>query len=156
MQTAFESWIENADMPELVSGEWVDLETGLPFSAYSAPRWIPSEKAKAARDTAKFFGGKALQGSARQKEWAEKIRAQVLQSVTLEQAVMLCDPRGLAKHSKFWIENRDKAPAQFGTFIEQQKGMLKQYKTAHAAGDAAKVAEIAGRYNALTTEWGFN
>jgi hypothetical protein len=34
----FKTWYnEIADMPELVNGRWVDLETGIPFSAEIAP-----------------------------------------------------------------------------------------------------------------------
>ena len=28
---SFEDWYEDADMPEKIDGEWVDLETGLPW-----------------------------------------------------------------------------------------------------------------------------
>jgi hypothetical protein len=38
----FQEWYNNeADMPALVNGEWVDLETGIPFSA-----WAPDKAAK--------------------------------------------------------------------------------------------------------------
>lgn len=36
----FQEWYSDADMPELVDGHWVDLETGIPFSA-----WTPVKKA---------------------------------------------------------------------------------------------------------------
>lgn len=29
----FSKWYNEADMPEIVNGEWVDIETGIPFSA---------------------------------------------------------------------------------------------------------------------------
>ena len=30
----FNEWYQEADMPEIVNGEWVDLEDGIPFSAW--------------------------------------------------------------------------------------------------------------------------
>lgn len=34
----FQTWYHDiADMPELVNGQWVDLETGIPFSAMTQP-----------------------------------------------------------------------------------------------------------------------
>lgn len=36
----FKAWYAEADMPQIVNGQWVDLETGIPFSA-----WQPTNKA---------------------------------------------------------------------------------------------------------------
>ncbi|MBK7543265.1 MAG: hypothetical protein IPN66_06205 [Candidatus Competibacteraceae bacterium] len=33
----FQKWFNEADMPEVVNGEWVDLETGIAFSEWNAP-----------------------------------------------------------------------------------------------------------------------
>lgn len=33
----FKAWYEAADMPELVKGVWVDLETGIAFSEWKTP-----------------------------------------------------------------------------------------------------------------------
>lgn len=36
----FSQWYNEADMPEIVNGEWIDLETGIPFSD-----WQPTKRA---------------------------------------------------------------------------------------------------------------
>lgn len=163
--TNFEYWInEIADMPTKgEDGQWYDAETGHPYNAgidyrtgsARAPRRTMSQTAQDARTVAKMFGGKALKGTAKQKEWAEKIRAEALRGMTIEQAEMAAEPNGLLTNSKFWIENRTRNGREIGEFVEMQKALLKQYRTAHAAGDEGKVAEIAGKYNALTEGWGF-
>lgn len=35
----FSQWYNEADMPEIVNGEWIDMETGIPFSA-----WQPAKR----------------------------------------------------------------------------------------------------------------
>lgn len=35
----FSEWYNEADMPEIVNGEWIDMETGIPFSA-----WQPAKR----------------------------------------------------------------------------------------------------------------
>jgi hypothetical protein len=157
----FTYWVnEIADMPSKQDGVWVDLETGIAYDpSYNyvskTTRTTLSAKALDARAIAKAFGGKALKGTAKQKEWAEKIRAQVLQGLTFDQAEMICDPNGLCTNSKFWIENRNSAAAEFGAFIESQKALLKTAKTLHAAGKAEEYKAVAAEYNALTAKWGF-
>lgn len=158
----FQYWLESvADMPERDSNGWYDMESGLRYD--SSVKYNPakstnkklSEKAQAARGTAKFFGGKALKGTAKQKEWAEKIRAEKLASMTEDQAEMVCDPVGLLTNSKFWIENRTASGKDIGLFIEEQKAVLKQYRAAAAKEDREAVKALAERYNALTQKWGF-
>ena len=108
----FSEWYENADMPtKLEDGTWVDLETGLPFDSstvYAKVRKSISAKAQDARNIAKAFGGKALKGTAKQKEWAEKIRAEKLAKMQFEDAVDIVTVGGFLDSAKFWIENRDK------------------------------------------------
>lgn len=72
-------------------------------------------KAKESRKLAKFYGGKALTGSAAQKKWAEEIRQKVLESSALsdEQKAKLVTLGGAANTAKFWINNKDKSPAAF-------------------------------------------
>lgn len=72
-------------------------------------------KAKEARKLAKFYGGKAVTGSAAQKKWAEEIRQKVLESSALsdEQKVKLVTLGGAANTAKFWINNRDKSAFAF-------------------------------------------
>lgn len=114
-----------------------------------------SDKALDARKVAKFFGGKALLGTKRQKEWAEKIRASKLDGMTELQALQACDPSGLLNHSKFWIENRDKSGKEIGEFVELQKSLLKKYQAAYAEKEHDAVKRLADQYNELTTKWGF-
>ncbi|HNC11721.1 MAG TPA: hypothetical protein PLF59_08110 [Cyclobacteriaceae bacterium] len=72
-------------------------------------------KAKESRKLAKFYGGKALTGSAAQKKWAEEIRQTVLESSALsdEQKINLVTLGGAANTAKFWINNKDKSPSAF-------------------------------------------
>ena len=63
---------------------------------------------KANRDIAKGFGGKALTGTAKQKEWAEKIRAEKLVKLPEDDARKIASGGGFLDTSKFWIDNRDK------------------------------------------------
>lgn len=65
-------------------------------------------KAKESRKLAKFYGGKALNGSAAQKKWAEEIRNTFLQSraTTEEEKEELATCGGFTNSAKFWIENR--------------------------------------------------
>lgn len=124
-------------------------------SSGSGKRTTISAKADDCRKTAKLFGGRALKGTAKQKEWAEKIRADKLQEMTPEQATLVCDPKGLLTHSKFWIENRTRAGKEIGAFIETQKRLLAEHRAAATKCDAAAVASIATQYNKLTDQWGF-
>ncbi len=54
---------------------------------------------------AKEYGGKALKGSDKQRQWAESQRAKVLDSATEEQRAALCTTSGPAASCKFWIEH---------------------------------------------------
>ncbi|WP_129352082.1 hypothetical protein [Solidesulfovibrio carbinolicus] len=159
----FTYWLENvADIPEEdENGNWRDLETGFQYDPkinYEAcekgtQRKTLSEKAMSGRETAKAFGGKALKGSFKQKEWAEKIRAGKLSSMTDEQAKLACDPNGLLTHSKFWIENRFKSGTEIAEFVTEQKGMLKQYRAYPQTGHEEEKKILAAKYNALTEKW---
>lgn len=157
----FQAWLDQADMPVNQNGGWYDLETGLAYDPaldYAnarKPRAQLGEKAAAARASAKLFGGKALKGTAKQKEWAEKIRAEKLLGMTQEQAEMACDPKGLLTNSKFWIENRMKSAKEIGNFVMTQKALLKQAQTLRQKNEADAYAKVAAEYNALTTVWGF-
>lgn len=72
-------------------------------------------KAKESRKLAKFYGGKALTGSAAQKKWAEEIRQNVLESSALsdEQKIKLVTLVGPTNTARFWINNKDKSPSVF-------------------------------------------
>lgn len=114
-----------------------------------------SQKAQDGRNIARLFGGRPLTGTARQKEWAEKIRAGKIADMSEDHAVLACNPDGLGRGSKFWIENRDKNADEIGCFFEQQKDLLEQAKTAREAGSAERYEEVAAQYNVLTASWGF-
>lgn len=159
----FQFWFnEVADIPTRdEQGNWVDLETGHyydPKINYSGKETSRSSLSLAGldyRSIAKAFGGKALKGTMKQKEWAEKIRAEKLKDMPHEIAEMVCDPDGILTHSKFWIENRNASASDIGDFIANQKSMLRQYRAAHAKNDADTVKSISEKYNELTAKWGF-
>lgn len=73
------------------------------------------KKAKESRKLAKFYGGKALTGTAKQKKWAEEIRQNVLESADLsdEQKTTLVTLGGYTSTAKFWINNKDKKASAF-------------------------------------------
>ncbi len=160
-KTNFSAWLDSADMPTKGNdGKWFDLETGIAYDpAYNyvtrAARTTLSAKSLDARAVAKAFGGKALKGTAKQKEWAEKIRAEKLAGMSQDQAEMSCDPQGILTNSKFWIESRDKRGAEIGQFVIDQKALLAQARALHAAGKADEYRAAAEKYNALTAKWGF-
>lgn len=120
----FDFWMDTvADMPEKgEDGKWYDLETGLQFDSSvhyqtggKTTRWAVPASVKEYRDIAKFYGGKALTGTAKQKEWAEKLRADVLKSDALsdEQKAELIALQGMLKTAKFWIDNRHISASEF-------------------------------------------
>lgn len=67
------------------------------------------------RKIAKFYGSKALTGSAKQKEWAEKLRADVLTSDMLsdEEKAEFLDTANFLQSAKFWINNKDLEKSYF-------------------------------------------
>lgn len=120
----FAFWVnEIADIPEKDdSGEWRDLETGLYFDngidyrAGGETTFLsPPDCIKKFREVAKFYGAKALTGSAKQKEWAERIRFDILTSDCLsdEQKADLLYLEGVVNTSRFWISNRKLKASEF-------------------------------------------
>lgn len=99
-------------------GEWFDLDTGIYFHEYNppqkdqTPRYSPSAKTAEARAKARKNGGRALRGSSKQKEWAEKIRMQKLSALNDEQKQMVLR-LDVLHAAKFWIEQRDRQPLWF-------------------------------------------
>lgn len=159
----FKKWYEEADMPSRVDGQWVDLETGIPYKPVSSsPRTSLRSKTLDARALAKSYGGKALAGTSKQNEWGEQIRAEKLKGMSAEARELICDPSGLCTHSKFWIENRTKKPTEFENFIFNQKKWLNRHKWLRAKNtlegldekEKGELAEIAEKYNNLMKEWG--
>jgi len=151
----FEAWHENADIPhQQENGKWVDLETGfeyepnIDYSDCKIKRKELSQKAKDNRTIAKMFGAKALRGTVKQKEWAEKIRAEVLKSVTEKQATLLCASQSTS-HSKFWIENRNLNAKEMGDIFEKICDIAKKYN--ELLEDAKKHAGTS-RHEEIITE----
>lgn len=72
-------------------------------------------KAKEARKLAKFYGGKALKGTAAQKKWAEEIRESVLASSSLtdDQKIKLVTESETLNKASFWINNKHVSPPSF-------------------------------------------
>ena len=109
------------------------------------------EEAKAARKLAKFYGGTALTGSAKQKKWAEEIRQNVLESAALteEQKTGLMALGGQMKTAKFWINNRDRNPHLFDadTIAADHDATVDLYETHHDAllGRRGNAAKLHGR-----------
>jgi len=124
-------------------------------SAVARRRRELSGKAQDARAVARVFGGRALTGTRRQKEWAEKIRAEKIKGMDEAGAILACRPEGLGKSSKFWIENRSKSAQKISDFFKTQTKLMSEYKEAYDAKNEAAVKELAEKYNALTTKWGF-
>lgn len=157
MMSDFLSWYNEADMPsKQADGTWIDLETGIAFNQTEKEkkeRQSISAKAQDARNIAKAFGGKALAGTTKQKEWAEKIRAEKLSQMDFDIAILVCDKNGLLNHSKFWIENRTKSANEIGAFIIEQKALLATFRKLEKGTEEALA--IAEKYNTLTASWGF-
>ncbi len=156
----FQAWIDQADMPIQKCGRWIDVETGIPYDPSHdyvgrTPRKAMSPQAQDARGIAKMFGGKALKGTTKQKEWAEKIRAEKISEMDQDQAEMACDANGLLTNAKFWIESRAHDGAEIGAFVMQQKALLAQARSLKSACKADEYAAVAAEYNALTAKWGF-
>lgn len=142
-------------MPTLENGMWVDLETGIPYTDHRHVRKGLSVKAQDARAVAKQFGGKALTGSERQKEWAEKIRAEKLAQMNEEQAALVCSPTNILQSAKFWIENRYASGKAIAAFEIQRRASFERAKSLKLRNDADGYALAAAEYNALTKKWGF-
>lgn len=176
MASNFQAWIDQADMPQRgANGQWIDLETGIAYNAgfdYAgnrprAARAELSSNAKEARDVAKFFGGKALKGSAKQKEWAEKIRAEKLKTVSSEHAELICEPDNLLQQAKVWIENRNKSGREFAEFVMTYRAKGGEAAKIRAKGASFHIGShervnceiqlkrIVAEYNTLTSAWGF-
>ena len=121
---SFSQWYnEEADIPQLIDGEWVDLETGIPFSAWAKSQGRNENKVRqsisaAGQDYRKYtkaLGGKALTGTIKQKEWAGKIRFNILKQLPQESQEMLVTHEAF-QSSKFWIEMRDISAQRLSDF----------------------------------------
>lgn len=129
--SSFAEWYEEADIPDFDYDLklWRDLETGLYYDPFGkldgskpsqppTPRYVPSDDVKKARQFIKTIGGKALTGTPKQKEWAEKIRLDQMTKLDPEDAKQVVFHEIFA-HSKFWIETRDKSAENILTFARK-------------------------------------
>lgn len=64
------------------------------------------KEGKEARKINKTLGLNQLKGSAKQKAWGEKIRAEFVKTVSSEGALQFIESAEVAQHAKFWIETR--------------------------------------------------
>lgn len=144
---------EVADIPvKQDDGTWVDLETGIPYVPEPAQRPARRplrESTREARAVAKAFGGRALKGTRRQKDWAEGLRARVLPAVTAEQAAILVHLEG-TQHASFWIDTRAYSPGQIGAAAERLAAVLREHNRLIRAADAAVSCDAQG----FITDWG--
>ena len=136
MALSFSEWMDHeASIPmQDANGEWYDLDTGIYFWEYNQeqtprkPRYAPSEQVKTSRAKAKALGGRALRGTARQKEWAEKIRDQKLSVLSDEQKKLVL--RFDTLHTaKFWIEKRDQNPSWFFELAQKLAQVIGAHNT---------------------------
>lgn len=109
-----------------------------------------------ARSIAKAFGGKALKGTAKQKEWAEKIRASKIDGMSAEDAELVCDPSGLLTHAHFWIEHRDKDRRVIAEFERNRRKLLQEAQALKAAGNAEGYEKVTALYSEKLEKWGFS
>jgi hypothetical protein len=87
--TTFSQWKQDADMPTVVDGEWVDLETGLPYKPSASTQKSKAQDKYADQiDTAmkasRVAKLQALKGTVAQKKWAIQIRMDRFTSFTNE------------------------------------------------------------------------
>lgn len=162
--TNYEAWVAAAKPTQNAQGYWVDAN-GHQYQ----PEWDYvrnklrtfnlSGKSLDARAGVKLYGAKALKGTAKQKEWAEKIRAdKVSQLRSIDDAIIVCDPTSLAATAAFWIDNRTRSGAEFVAFIKECRALLAMAKALKESGESTESTEyaaVAAQYNALTSAWGF-
>ena len=151
---SFREWFEDADMPmRRDDGTWYDAETGISFSASSeaAPyriQYNPSADVQGYRDYAKQFGGKALTGSPKQKDWAEKIRAEKLAEAKDHAGVDVLARSKLFSSAKFWIENRTE---KGGVLAEYATNYLAVMRMMQKLADTAVAIQRKEKTNIITT-----
>ncbi|MFG6565865.1 hypothetical protein ACGYLI_16735 [Sulfitobacter sp. 1A13421] len=80
------------------------------------------QEAKDARAKLRPFGFKALTGSKKQKDWAEKIRLEIMTPLPSETKMFFAAMEVLPIHrASFWIENRHKSSTNFAEF---ERGLI--------------------------------
>ena len=121
-------------------------------------------EAKAKRQLAKFYGGKALKGTPAQKAWAEKIREEFLISneTTEEEKSQLVSVGGFTENAKFWIENKDvtKSKMKASNIVAQYRGLqelkAKHFETKYRSRNFIEASKIEKEITEYIKNSGFN
>jgi hypothetical protein len=141
------------------SGKWYDMETGLGFDDFctaSNESFKISDAAKAARKESKSYGAKALTGSAKQKNWAEQIRADFLKNIKNEECINMIVVSSIFKKAKFWIEARNKSSYEIEELVLNikhlivQANLLEEKANLELVLDKANIVIEKGNYDKLT------
>ena len=107
------------------------------------------DNAKKQRTTAKFFGLKALKGSAKQKSWGETIRKELIEKLNASQkdAVIELLASPLFADAGWWIDRRN-GLAKLAADLEKALLLRDQCNAMHAAGESGSA-----EYNALAAQF---
>lgn len=152
--TTFQEWYNEADMPTRgENGKWYDAEDGLPFDPSRVYKKVERKSvsldAKGFRAYAKQFGGVALTGTIKQKEWAEKIRYNILTKCNDEQAGILCS-LAITTKASFWINFRNESAEQLSNRVTEIKKAIYEVNKTRATYEAT--ADDRGIMNKGTPE----
>lgn len=125
---SFSEWFEDAEIPvKRKDGEWEDRGCGGIYIAKTKANRKPlSDKIKEARAVAKDFGGKALKGSKKQKDWAEGIRANILKNIDKNLAETLAS-NALFQHSSVFINIRNKSHSNIEQMLIEILELIKEH-----------------------------
>jgi hypothetical protein len=127
MGSSFSEWKEEADIPmKDEDGNWYDAETGISFKDWSAGETKTIRKKVSVitteyRKTIRDIGGSSLSGTMKQKEWAEKIRADKVKQLQDDQRHILVAAYKVFDKASFWIANRDKAATEIYNYAVSYK-----------------------------------
>lgn len=110
------------------------------------------DNAKKQRETAKFFGLKALKGSAKQKSWGETIRKQCIEKLNAahKSAVIELLASELFQNASWWIDRRGEIQ-QIAWDLEKAMILRDKCNAMHAAGESrnAEYNELAKKFQAV-------
>ena len=83
-----------------------------------------------------------------EKEWAEKIRLDKFQSMSVDEKTACSNPAAKSLNkSKFWIENRDISGAEIGSGILKLIELIKNYNETEEASLAKEAGKLADKLN---------
>ena len=119
-------------------------------AAPKSPRHQKSlENAKKQRTTAKFFGLKALKGSAKQKSWGETLRKECIEKLNAQHksAVIELLTSELFQNASWWIDRRN-AIQQVACDLEKAMILRDKCNAMHAAGESGNA-----EYNVLASKF---